>query len=399
MDESVVVRFGDWIGEGWRMFVEQWQAWVLNALIYFGILAVPIVPLVIAVFVISGVASAFTQSSMTYSTTTVTASNPDMSSAIFLGLFLFEAVVAVVLVVIGAYFTAGLYRTALKQLRGQKVQVSDLFSGGRFFFRLVGANILIGILTIIGFMLCIIPAFIVAGLFYFTGFLIVDQDLGVIDAMRKSYELCKNNFLWFTLFAFVVGLINQAGSSVCYVGLLATLPLSFAIGAVAYRDCFNIPGMKSFRADVGQAAPYGAPTPSFLPPAGSPPPPPNYSGYAGAQPPPNYSSYAPGVPQQPPASVVPPTAFSPSAVAPSNFDQSGGEAPTGQSVEPGATSTPSESGQPPADVPPSAGAPPSPVPPPAPVVPDEQLNSCPGCGKSVAPTARFCTSCGTPIPR
>jgi len=27
------VRFGEWIGEGWNMFAEQWKVWVLNALV------------------------------------------------------------------------------------------------------------------------------------------------------------------------------------------------------------------------------------------------------------------------------------------------------------------------------------------------------------------------------
>jgi uncharacterized paraquat-inducible protein A len=125
------------------------------------------------------------------------------------------------------------------------------------------------VLAAIGAMLCVIPAFIVAGLFFFTLPLIVERDLGVFEAMRASSDVTKRNLLMFTLFAFVVQLIASAGSYACYIGLLATWPLMFTITAVAYRDCFGMEGARSFL-QTPSASPtqidYGAPSAVYTPP-------------------------------------------------------------------------------------------------------------------------------------
>src|SRR5215470_14617188 len=47
---STAVRFGDWIAEGWRMFVEQWKGWVVNMLVVLLIILAPTVPYLIILF-------------------------------------------------------------------------------------------------------------------------------------------------------------------------------------------------------------------------------------------------------------------------------------------------------------------------------------------------------------
>ena len=259
MQEAVSARLGDWVSEGWSMFAEQWKFWVLCALVSLGILAVPFIPLVIVWIVAMGTMQA----------------SPDSAFAALAGVFALEGLGILVVTVIGAYFTAGLYRTALKQLRGEQIQVADLFSGGDCFLRVLGASFLIGILTFIGYLFCIVPGFLVGAALIFTQFLIVDKGLGVIEAMKTSYNKCRDNIWWFALYALILVLISQAGSSVCALAMLVTYPLMFTIGAVAYRDCFDIPGMRSFRSSSPASAPmYNSQPPSFMPPPPIPPPPP-----------------------------------------------------------------------------------------------------------------------------
>ena len=43
-------RFGDWISEGWKMFTEQWKAWVLLALGYFAVMLLPSMAVMFAAF-------------------------------------------------------------------------------------------------------------------------------------------------------------------------------------------------------------------------------------------------------------------------------------------------------------------------------------------------------------
>jgi hypothetical protein len=256
------VRFGDWIGEGWRMFTEQWQTWVLLMLV---LLLIILAPVGVLVVVALGLATA-------------TAGTQNAG----LPLLFFPLMLASVFFIMAAvsYMTGGLYRAAFKQLRGGRVELRDLFSGGDRALPVLGASLLIAILTMIGAILCVIPAYIVMGLFFFTVPLIIERGMGVGDAMRTSYEMGKQNILMFTLFAFVVGLISQIGAYACYVGLLATFPLQFTITAVAYRDLFGLEGARSFLGPASQMpspyaqpSPYAPPPSAYTPPSYAPPPP------------------------------------------------------------------------------------------------------------------------------
>ncbi len=233
------VRWGEWIGEGWQMFAEQWQAWVVHILVFGLIMLIPIVPFYVLIFATSILTSR--------------QENPAPPVAFFA----FFPIFILIIMLLTSFLMGGAYRSAFKQLRGERFQLRDLFSAGDCWGRILGATLLMVILTSIGAILCIIPAFIVAGLFFFTIPLIVERNLGVTDAMRASYEVTRQNLLMFTLFAFVIQLLASAGGLACYVGLLVTYPLFFTITAVAYRDCFGVPGARKFS------------------PA-SPPPPPNY---------------------------------------------------------------------------------------------------------------------------
>ena len=195
---------------------------------------------------------------------------PQMPVMTILFLYLGMFALIIVLMPLSVFVMGGAYRAAFKQLRGGRVEFRDLFSARDCYWRLLGATLIHFALAALGAVLCVIPAFIVAGLFFFTLPLIVERNLGVFEAMRASRDVTQPNLLMFTLFAFVVQLIASAGSYACYVGLLASWPLLFTITAVAYRDCFGVSGARSFLQPApSQQAGYGAP-PVVYP---APPPP------------------------------------------------------------------------------------------------------------------------------
>jgi uncharacterized membrane protein len=309
--ETPQVRFGDWISEGWKMFTEQWKAWVINTLIYGLICATPMVIVVGGFY-----AYLITQMSKhsPYS------NQPPISGEEILSFYAVLFVAMIYLMLTGAFFTGGMHRSALKQLRGGKVEIRDLFSGGSSYFSILLYSILGAILTTIGMMLCIVPGLLVGGALFFSAPLIVERRLGPVEAMKTSYELTKKNIWMFTLFAFVVSLIAQAGSYACYIGLLATIPLMFTISAVAYRDLFGVEGARYFNpAPPPVPGAYGQPFPD-----GSQKPP--YGGYGqpGFEPPYAGRNPEPAPPQEnlpapPPApdgpllehSIAPPNAEPP----------------------------------------------------------------------------------------
>ena len=263
----------EWIGEAWDLFKKQWSAWVLMILVM--ILVLGVIGLVIYLPFI-GVIAAMAPS--------VSQDGEFSPASGFLPvvLLIFYPVIILAIACVGSWLAGGVYGAAFKQIRGEQIAVGDLFSGGKYFVRILGASLLIGIAVGIGG-ICIIPGLIVAGFTFLTVPMIVEGGKGAIDAIKASIEVTKKDWIMFSIFALALGFIAQAGAIACGVGLLATAPLLFLSHALAYRDLVGMPGAQS----EGQYMP--------------PPPPPDYRDYAPSQtpaqpqapawtPPPNYGS-------------------------------------------------------------------------------------------------------------
>jgi uncharacterized membrane protein len=215
----------EWIGEGWNLFTQRWAAWVIHMLVFVVAIAIPVIP--IYVIAIAGSMAASTMDS------------PEAPSAL---VFLLMLILVPLMLALSAFLLAGAYKSAMKQLRGEAFSIGDLFSGGDCFLRVLGVILLIAILGSIGAMLCILPGLIVQGLCFFAIPLVVERGMGPVAAIQASIEATKKDWLMFTAFAFVVGLIAGAGAILCYVGMLASYPLLFLITSVAYRDVFGVAG-------------------------------------------------------------------------------------------------------------------------------------------------------------
>jgi uncharacterized RDD family membrane protein YckC len=248
----------EWIGEAWELFTRQWSAWVLMILLMYLIVFAVYLPFL---GVITAMMPVPQQGEV-----------PEFPT----GIFALYPVIYLVVVSALAWLMGGLYRTAFKQLRGEQIVVGDLFSGGQYFGRMLGAMILIGIFGSIGAVFCIIPGLIVYGLTMLTYPLIVEGGRGTIDAIRDSIEVTKRDWAMFTLFWLAVALLASLGALACGVGVLATMPLLFLTHALAYRDCVGMSGAPSHRQFVPPPPPdYRSSMPAYesAPPMPAPPPP------------------------------------------------------------------------------------------------------------------------------
>ncbi len=136
--------------------------------------------------------------------------------------------------------TVGLFLVTFDKMRGKSVNIGDIAKGFNFFVAAVLADILIWVFVGIGFAFCIIPAFIIAGLYIFTPAFIADKNLDFWQAMEASRKLAKDHLFEMILFAIILGLINFVGFMLCFVGLIFTIPLTKAAIAIAYDDLVGI---------------------------------------------------------------------------------------------------------------------------------------------------------------
>ena len=312
------VKWGEWIGGGWQMLLARWQVWVPMMLVFVLAVLIPILPVYILILG-AGLAS-----------------EGGEAPAAAVGMLAPLVGLAGLLITLGlsAFMMGGLYRTAFKQMRGETISIGDLFSGKDLTVNMLLTLFLVVLCTMVGALFCVFPAYIVGGLLMFSVPLVVEGKLSPMDALRTSFEKTKGNWLMFTLFAFVLGLIAGVGAFACYIGALFTYPLYFLISAVAYRDVFGVAGVSS-----AQQIPSSYASPSWQQggQASYMPPPPQYT-------PPQVPQYTP---PQAPQSYMPPQP-TPPAIAP-----------------------------------------------PAPVASDQI--ACPNCNALLARSAKFCNYCGKPL--
>jgi len=131
---------------------------------------------------------------------------------------------------------AGFHIYTMKKLMGRNAEVGDLFKGFRFFLPALVASILIGIFTFLGTIALIIPGLVVAAMYKFTYLFMVDKRMDFWPAMQASHAVVRRDYAGFTLFLVAAFLVNVLGFLCLIVGLLVTVPMTFAAVTVAYKE-------------------------------------------------------------------------------------------------------------------------------------------------------------------
>ena len=279
------VNFG-WIGEAFELFKANAGVWIVGALL-------ALIPAIVAQIV---------QRTSGHPPTVPLGPNgqPDYSNgaywiAVFqsgepLGVYFGNQIFTFVY---GAFIAAGVYRTAVKQVRGEAISVGDLFSGGPFFLPMLVYTFVSQIAISIGMVFCILPGLLLASLLFPSTALIADGvPLG--SAVSRSINGMKQDVWNAVGFLFVMGLLVIASFFACGLGEFVALPMTYLVAALAYRDMIGMPG-------VNQAAPaYGTAAPGVWPPAPSAAPPPPQWGTPPAAAPPAYPGYVPQPTSPPP---------------------------------------------------------------------------------------------------
>jgi len=87
----------------------------------------------------------------------------------------------------------GLDFAHLKAARGDKLEIKDLFAVFQNYWHAVLANLLVGIIILIGIFLFIVPGIIFACKLAFVPFLVVDRKMETIEAVKKSWEMTRGH--------------------------------------------------------------------------------------------------------------------------------------------------------------------------------------------------------------
>lgn len=139
--------------------------------------------------------------------------------------------------------TMGLIRAALMIVDGRTPSVNDIFRTDDLGVYIVAA-ILSWLITIVGFILCILPGLIAAFLLSLFGYAIIDHyESGArvalptaVGSLRTSYEIVSRNVGSFIVLLLLLFVVNLVGLALCGLGVLVSMPVSAVAMAYAWRQ-------------------------------------------------------------------------------------------------------------------------------------------------------------------
>ena len=195
--DKVEVKFGEWFGQGFNLYKENFGVLVLASLIAW------------------------------------------VLGAVTLGILLGPMLAGIYIICLG-----------LIDKKEPKPVVGDLFKGFQYFLNsflfifvwgvlfFVVASLLM-LVPCIGQVATVVLVYVVQAFLMFGLFLIVDKEMDFCPASMESYHKVKSNLWLFLAVAVVAGLIGGIGAVACGIGMVITFPIQACIFTVAYRDVFR----------------------------------------------------------------------------------------------------------------------------------------------------------------
>ncbi len=140
----------------------------------------------------------------------------------------------VVVFVINTIIGMGLIKISLEFVDKKKPKFRDLFHTKNL-VNFILASLIRGVITLIGFILLIIPGIIFSIRLQYVPYLIVDKNLPTVEAIKKSWEMTKGNTWNLFFFGILLFLVNVLGVIFLLVGLFVTVPLTMLATTFVYR--------------------------------------------------------------------------------------------------------------------------------------------------------------------
>jgi len=141
-----------------------------------------------------------------------------------------------ILTLVSWYVTLGMLRINLLIIKGKKVNYSNLISPIFLYWRYLLVTLLVGLFTVLGLILLVVPGIIVVIALQFSTYLLVDKNMGVWKSIQTSFELTKGKRLKLFNFGLVCIGINILGALLIGVGLFLTIPVTAFASAYVYLE-------------------------------------------------------------------------------------------------------------------------------------------------------------------
>lgn len=159
------------------------------------------------------------------------------------------------------WLEGGLAVYLLKIARGTEPSIADVFTAGRWYFPLLIARALFGLMYFVGAMFCLVPGIMLALIFGQYFYLIVDRKLSIGESYGVSRELTSGNKLHiFVLYLATIG-VSLLGLAACLVGIFPAISFIFLMWAVTYLAISGQPTVDQWLNQPAAGQQTAAPSP------------------------------------------------------------------------------------------------------------------------------------------
>lgn len=110
---------------------------------------------------------------------------------------------------------------------GLTVSFTDVFKGFDDFVPSLLAVLLTTIIVSVGFTLCVLPGLLLMAMVPTAAYVVASGEKDGIVAIKRAWELVKNNLVAAFLCMVVLGIIGNLGILLCFIGVVFTLPIAF----------------------------------------------------------------------------------------------------------------------------------------------------------------------------
>ncbi len=135
---------------------------------------------------------------------------------------------------------AGIILLGIHRAVDADISASSVFSHYKKIVPLTLLTIATGLLTMLGFMLLVLPGLYLAIAYMMAMALVIDRDMGVWEAMETSRKAVTKHWFKIFLLYLVLGLLMMVASIPIFIGLIWVLPLASILHGVLYKYMFGV---------------------------------------------------------------------------------------------------------------------------------------------------------------
>ena len=147
-----------------------------------------------------------------------------------------KAVLGIGFQIVNWYLTFNALGVSLKLIDEKEVTYADFWLPQSNFWFYVLATLLYGLIIGVGTLLLIVPGIIFGLMFMFYGYVMIEKNLGPIEALKESKRLTAGAKWDLFLFSLLAIGLNLLGVLALIVGVLVTMTITFIAMGHLYRQ-------------------------------------------------------------------------------------------------------------------------------------------------------------------